>query len=227
MKRHTMPRGWKISRKAKKYTVAPNAGGHPKKRCIPLMVVVRDVLGYADSGDEARRIISRGDVLVDGVVRKDRRHPAGFMDVVEIRPTREHFRVELGPNGLYLEKIPAAEAGRKLCIIRKKFTAKGQIQCLSLHDGRVVRLGKAKSEYKPGETVAIELPGQKIVGHYKVEKGGHALITGGKNMGITGKIKEVRDRKFMTEESVVVLESGGKDTETLKGYIMMTDGRKK
>jgi small subunit ribosomal protein S4e len=225
MKRHTMPHGWKISRKGKKYTVAPSSGPHAKKECIPLMIVVRDILGYAQTGDEAKSIINTGAVLVDGVVRKDYRFPAGFMDAITIKPTGEHFRVMLGAKGLFLEKIGAAESSKKLCIVRRKFTIRGQVQCMALHDGRVLRLGKGRSEYKPGETVAIEVPSQKIAGHFKVEKGANALITGGKNMGMHGKIKEIRDRKFMTEKSVVILESEGKEIETLKDYIMVTDGK--
>jgi small subunit ribosomal protein S4e len=227
LKRHMMPHGWKISRKAKKYAVAPSPGGHSKMGCIPLLVVVRDVLGYAETGDEARRIISGGSVLVDGIVRRDRSYPAGFMDAITIKPTGEHFRVMLGPGGLFVEKTAAADSGRKTCIIRRKFTAKGGVQCISLHDGRVLRLGKSGNEYKPGESVVIEVPGQKIAGHLKVAKGSHALITGGKNMGISGVIKEVRDRKFMTEKSVVVLESGGREIETVKEYIMVTEGKRK
>lgn len=222
LKRHMMPKTWKISRKAKKYVVAPSPGPHAKMDCIPLLVIVRDILRYAETGDEAKRIIKQGAVSVDGVVRRDHRYPAGFMDVIEVKPTKEHFRIMTGSKGLFVEKIGAAEAGRKLCIIRKKFTIKGGVGCISLHDGRVIRLGKAKSEYRPGETVEIEIPGQKITGHFRIEKGANAMITSGKNIGIRGKVKEVRDRRFMTEKSVVVLDADGKEIETLKDYIMVT-----
>jgi len=221
LKRHMMPKTWKISRKAKTYAVAPSPGPHAKKGCIPLLVVVRDILKYAEIGNEAKRIIKEGAISVDGIVRRDHRYPAGFMDVIEVKPTKEHFRVMTGPKGLFLEKMGAAEAGRKLCIIRKKFTTKGKVECISLHDGRVIRLGKSRNEYKPGETVEIELPSQKIVGHFRIEKGADALITSGKNMGVRGKIKEIKDRKFMTEKSIVVLDADGKEIETLKDYIMV------
>jgi len=225
LKRHMMPKTWKVSRKGKKYVVAPSPGPHAKKACMPLLVIVRDILKYAETGDEAKKIIKQGVISVDGTVRKDHRYPAGFMDVIEVKPTKEHFRIMTGPKSLFVEKIGSAEAGRKLCIIRKKFTAKGHVQCISLHDGRVIRLGKAKNEYKPGETVEIEIPGQKISGHFKVEKGADALITSGKNIGIRGRIKKVKDRKFMTEKSVVVLEADGKEIETLKDYIMIMGSR--
>ena len=224
LKRHMMPGFWKISRKQKTYAVAPSPGPHAKNACIPLQVIVRDILGYAETGDEAKRIIKQGGVLVDGVVRKDHRHPAGLMDAVTIKPTGEHFRVALGPKGLFLEKTTAADAGRKLCIIRKKYTAKGNVQCISLHDGRMIAVGKA-ADYKPGETVAIEVPWQKIVGHVRFEKGAEAIITGGKNMGAGGRIKEIRERKFMTEKSVVILDVGGKEVETLKEYVMVTGSK--
>ncbi len=226
LKRHMMPKTWKVFRKGKKYTVAPSPGPHAKKGCIPLQVIVRDILKYAETGDEARRIVKQGAIMVDGVVRKDHRYPAGFMDAIAVKPTNEHFRLLTGPKGLYAEKISAADANKKACTIRKKFTAKGKVRCLALHDGRVIRLGKDKTEYKPGETLVIEVPSQKILGHFKVEKGANALITSGKNIGISGRIKEIKDRKFMTEKSVVILDADGKEIETLKDYIMVTGTEK-
>jgi len=222
LKRHMMPKTWKMHRKGKKYTIAPSPGPHAKMECIPLQIIIRDILGYAETGDEAMKIIKHGAVAVDGIVRKDHRYPAGFMDVIEIKPTKEHFRIITGPKGLHVEKIAAADANRKPCIIARKFTAKGKTQCIALHDGRVIRIGNDKTEYKPGETLVIEVPGQKIVGHMKVEKGANAVITKGRNIGIGGKIKEIRDRKFMTDKSVVIIESDGKEIETLKDYIMVT-----
>lgn len=226
LKRHMMPKTWKISRKEKTYAVCPSPGPHPKKNSIPLLVIVRDILKHAETGDEAKAIIKRGLVSVDGIVRKGHRYPAGFMDSIAIKGTAEHFRIMLGPNGLLLHKIEASDANRKLCIIRKKYTMKGNVQCISLHDGRVLLLGKEKTEYKPGETIEIEIPNRNIIGRFKIEKGANAMIISGKNMGIHGKIKEVRDRKFMTEKSTVILESGGKEIETLKEYVMATGSRK-
>lgn len=226
LKRHMMPKTWKISRKGKIYTVAPSPGPHPKKNCIPLLIIVRDILKYAETGDEAKKIIKRGLISVDGIARKDHRYPAGFMDSISVKGTGEYFRVALGPKGLFLEKAEASDANKKLCIIRKRYTTKGKVQCIALHDGRVIRLGKDKTEYKPGETVAIELPSQRIIGHFKVEKGANAVILSGRNMGVHGKIKEVRDREFMTEKSTVILESDGKDIETLKEYAMAIGPRK-
>ncbi len=222
LKRHMMPKTWKVSRKGKKYTVAPSPGPHAKKECIPLQIIVRDVLKYAETGDEARRIVKQGAITVDGVVRKDHRYPVGFMDAIGVKPTGEHFRLLVGPKGIYAGKISAADANKKACIIRRKFTAKGGVQCLALHDGRVLRLGKERADYKPGETLVIEVPSQKILGHFKAEKGANALITSGKNIGIQGRIKEIRDRKFMTEKSVVILDVEGKEIETLKDYVMVT-----
>jgi small subunit ribosomal protein S4e len=226
LKRHKMPPYWKISRKEKVYTVSPNPGAHPKSECIPLLIIVRDILKHAETGEEAKKIINRGNVLVDGIQRKDYAYPAGFMDIVSLKETGENFRIGMGPHGLELQPVPASEAGRKVCNVVKKYTGKGKLQYISLHDGRVVRLGKEASPYKQGDSVEIEIPGQKIISHIKLEKGADALIIRGKNMGTHGKIRDIRDRKFMTEKSTATIESEGREIETLKEYIMVT-GRKK
>jgi small subunit ribosomal protein S4e len=219
LKRHMMPPGWKVNRKGKTYVVSPKPGPHPKNNSIPLQIVVRDLLKYAETGNEAKKIINSGYVLVDGVVRKDYRYPAGFMDSITIKPTKEHFRFTIGSGGLSLEKISAEDGGKKLCIIKSKYTKRGKKQCLSLHDGRTIVLDK-ETGYKPGDTIAIEVPSQKIIGHFGLEKGSEAVIINGKNTGIRGKIKEIRNRRFMTEKNVILLESEGREIETLKSYVM-------
>ena len=243
IKRHVIPGGWGISRKAKVYTVAPTPGPHKKSECIPLLIIVRDLLSYAHTGSEAKKIINRGIISVDGVVRKEYNYPAGFMDTISIGGTSEHFRLVLADNGLKLEKIDEASAGRKPCIIKSRHTTKGGIECITLHDGRVMQLGKGKSDYRPGDTVIVEFgrheakakgktPSRtcKIAGHFRVEKGAGVMIINGKNRGVRGKVKDVRDRKFMTEKSIVIVESEGREIETIKAYVMATghekEGRK-
>ena len=82
-KRLSAPKTYKIPRKVSKWVVKPSPGPH-NKEAIPLLVLVRDFLELADTGREARRIISSGEILVDGIVRKDYKFPVGLFDVVTI-----------------------------------------------------------------------------------------------------------------------------------------------
>jgi hypothetical protein len=68
----------------------------------------------------------------------------------------------------------------------------------------------------------IGIPSQKILKHFPLRKGEPALIIAGRNMGVAGRIKDVKDRKSMLEKGTVTIETEkGKGIETLKDYVMV------
>ncbi|RLJ09646.1 MAG: 30S ribosomal protein S4e [Candidatus Aenigmatarchaeota archaeon] len=219
MKRYTIPKFWPVSKKENKFIVTPRPGPHPKHRSIPLKIIIRDILKYAENSREVKKILNEGKIMVDKKVRKEPGFPVGLMDVIEIPDTHEHFRVTVNSKGLTLEKISKTEAGVKLCRIQGKTTVKGGLTQLNLHDGRNI-LTKSKS-YKVGDSVLISLPDQKILKHFSLAKGADAMIIAGRNVGVKGKIKDIQERKTMLERSIVTIESKNKEIKTLKDYVMV------
>ena len=49
MKRLAMPRSWPLTRKTDIWISRPRPSGHPIERCMALGVVLRDILGVAQS----------------------------------------------------------------------------------------------------------------------------------------------------------------------------------
>ncbi len=222
MKRSSIPRTWRMSRKKEKFAVAPSPGPHGKMDCIPLRVMLRDILGYADNYREARSVLSQGRVLVDKRPRKSSRYPAGLMDVIEITGTNQRFRVTVGQRGLELESISDSDAAWKICRISGKTTVRGGVCQLNLHDGRNILV--KKDAYRVGDSVKISLPDQRILKHYSLEKGAQALITAGRNMGIRGRIKDIEERLHSLEKSTITLDAGEKEIKTLREYIFIAEG---
>jgi small subunit ribosomal protein S4e len=174
--------------KQPKWVVTPR-GPHPKMESIPLTLVVRDILKYADNSVEARKVINGGAIVVDKKPIKDPNYGVGLMDVVEIPKTKEHFRVLPGKNGYVLKKIDKKESDVKPCkIIDKRLIKKGVIQ-LNLHDGSNVIVDS--NEYKPRDIVIIKLPERKVEDWIKFDKGNFAMIVRGRHSGEVGKIDEI------------------------------------
>ncbi len=219
MKRYSMPGFWPLARKQNKFVITPAPGSHPKQFSIALRIVIRDVLGYAENADEAGKIIKGGDVMIDRCIVKNDKHPVGLMDVIEFPSIKKQFRVVAARNGMTVEEIDAKHASKKLCSIRKKTIIRGGKYQLTLHDGRNILV--TENKYKPGDSLIIELPSQKILGHAEMREGAVATIMAGKNSGASGKIKAVHERKTMMEKSRVVLESKDGEIETLKEYIIV------
>jgi small subunit ribosomal protein S4e len=174
--------------KKPKWLVTPK-GPHRKDESIPLLRIVRDILGYADNAHEAGKIIKSGMVLVDKVARKDPNYGVGLMDVVEIPEAGQCFRVLPTKKKHELKPIDAKETGIKLCkIVGKKVVGKGKMQ-LNLHDGTNILVdGK---DFKTGGTVVLELPKKKILETLQFEKGNFGLIVRGRHIGEAGKIGEI------------------------------------
>ena len=219
LKRLLVPEFWKLPKKKYKFAVSPRAGPHKKFECIPLLVIVRDLLGVAETGKEAKSIIERGEILVDWKPRKDHAFPVGLMDTIAIPKIKKYFRVLVGKKGLFLKEISEEESRKKICkIVNKTCVKKGKIQ-LNLHDGRNILV--EKDVFKTGDSVLIELPSQKILDHAKLEEGSLALILKGENAGKICRVKGVIKRKSLIESSLVSCEVEGKNLEIRKDYVMV------
>jgi small subunit ribosomal protein S4e len=215
LKRFLAPKFWKVPRKAKKFVVSPRPGPHKKFECIPLQIIVRDILKLAETGKEAKAIIKKGEVLVDGRPRKDHAYPVGLFDSIAIPKIKKFYRVVPKEKGLELIEIPEEESNLKICKIEnKKVLKKGKIQ-LNLHDGRNIL---AENIYKTGDSVLIELPSQKILNHVKLEEGNLAIVTKGKN---SGKIVQIKEIVKGVKQNKIFCEVENKKIEIMKDFVFV------
>ncbi len=220
LKRLASPRRWPIPRKTSKWVTKPSPGPHSIENAIPLLLGVREFLGFADNAREARRIIGNGDIMVDGKVTRQYKRPIGLMDVVSIPKLNLQYRLLLDSRGkITFTKISKDEAKWKLVRIDNKTSVRGGITQLNLHDGKNILLKKNK--YKTGDVLKIKIPEQKILGDYPFEPGNLAMLIGGNHVGelatIT-KYEEVRSPKA----NIVYFE----DFSTIKDYAFIVGHEK-
>jgi small subunit ribosomal protein S4e len=218
MKREKTPTFWPIHRKEHVWAVRPSPGPHPIEASIPLLVILRDMLGYAKTRKEAKRLIKGGKILVDGRPRRDERFPVGLMDVVEIPDTAEAFRM-LPAKGrrFMLHPIKGEEREFKLCRIIDKTTLKGGRTQLNLHDGRNIHLQNGGDEYKVNDVLKLVIPSQEILDHIQFEPGILALVVGGRSMGAVGKLKEIGSEPGRWRTAALETREG--EVRTLLRYI--------
>jgi len=210
LKRKPAPRFWQIRRKEYTWVVKPSPGPHSLENCLPLAVILRDILGFAKTRKEAKKIVSQGKVYVDGKVRRKDNFPAGLMDVISLPEVAKHFRVLPSSKGLILHPIDKEEANFKLCRIEDKTVVKnGHIQ-LNLNDGSNL-LAKVEDSKKPQEdvyktldTVKISLPERQTLEIATLKENNFAIITGGKNIGKYGKIIEIEEAKGKKRRDTLV-----------------------
>ena len=212
MKRLTIPRTWPIPRKIHKWVIRSTLGPHPLERSVPLLLLVRDYLHYADTASEARKIINSRSVMVDGTVRTNPKFPCGLMDVVSIPTAKNYFRVLIDSRG-FIRAVPIAakEATWKLCRIEGKTTVKGGKIQLNLHDGRNILSDK---QYNTGDVVQLTVPEQAIKATFPFEAGTLGLVIQGKHAGEISVIKSI-EVASSSRANVVHLEG----FSTIKPYV--------
>ena len=153
LKRYFAPGTWKIKRKEMKLVTKPSPGTHKINMSLPLNIILKNILGYANTNREVKFILEKRDVTVDGTRRKNSRFPVGLFDVLSLNDINEHFRVILDKKGkIDLIKIGKEESTLKLCKIIGKRMVKGKIQ-LNLYDG--TNIVAQDGSYKVGDVILM------------------------------------------------------------------------
>ena len=201
MKRLAMPRSWPLTRKTDIWISRPRPSGHPIERCMALGVVLRDILGVAQSMREAKRALATRRILVDGRVTTDMRRGVGIMDVLTVGD--EHYRCVLDKNGkLRYASISAKDAKLKLCRVDGKTTIKGGTTQLNLHDGRNILIDDA-NKYNTMDSLVLDVDTQKVKKHHKFESGANCYLIGGSHIGSTAAMSEYAVKRSSKNNEVL------------------------
>ena len=72
LKRKPAPAFWPIHRKELPWVAKPSSGSHSLEKCLPLTLVLRDILGVAQTRKEGKLILAQGKVIVNGKVMQKR-----------------------------------------------------------------------------------------------------------------------------------------------------------
>lgn len=226
LKRKPAPAFWPIHRKELPWVVKPSSGSHSLHKCVPLSIMLRDMLGVAQTRKEGKLILTQGKVLVDGKVRKQDDSPVGLMDVISMPDIDKHYRVMPSHKGLVLNSISKEESNIKLFRVEDKTTVHNGIQ-VALHDGSVmlVKVNDPKNAievtYETFDVLKVQFPEKQVTEVLKTKEGNLAIITGGKNIGKQGRIVEIEktEAKKRRQALVVIEDSQGNRYQTILDFV--------
>ncbi|KAK3019523.1 hypothetical protein RJ639_003195 [Escallonia herrerae] len=212
LKRLNAPKHWMLDKLGGAFAPKPSSGPHKSRECLPLVLILRNRLKYALTYREVISILMQRHVLVDGKVRTDKTYPAGFMDVVSIPKTNENFRLLYDTKGRFrLHLVRDEEAKFKLCKVRSvQFGQKG-IPYLNTYDGRTIRYPDPL--IKANDTIKLDLESNKITDFIKFDVGNVVMVTGGRNRGRVGVIKN-REKHKGSFETIHVQDATGHEFAT-------------
>lgn len=234
LKRLAAPSSWMLDKLAGTYAPRPSPGPHKLRECLPLTIFLRRRLKYALTGREVTKIVMQRLIRVDNKVRTDATYPTGFMDVISIEKSGEHFRLLYDVKGRFaVHRITPEEATYKLCKVRKIAIGPKGVPYVVTHDGRTIRY--PDPTIRVNDTVKFDLEQGKIVDFVKFDTGNIVMITGGRNMGRAGVIthrerhiggfdivhvRDALDRTFATRISNIFVIGQG-----IKPWISLPKGK--
>ena len=118
LKRTSFEKELPLPRKGSTFLVVAS---HERRNAVPLLVVMRELLGLARTRKEARQILLAGDVKVNNKVRKDEKFPLQFFDVVEFEKLGKAYRLEIVNKKFRLKEVSGKEKDEKIVkIVGKK-----------------------------------------------------------------------------------------------------------
>jgi len=212
LKRLNAPKHWMLDKLGGVFAPKPAPGPHKQRECLPLCLILRNRLKYALTYKEVTTILMQRLVKVDSKIKMEKCYPTGFMDVVSIDKTNEHFRLIYDQKGRFVvHRITELEAQYKLCKVQKKKLGDKGVPCVGLHDGRTIRYPDPL--IKESDSVMVDIATNKITDFIKFDVGALCMITGGRNCGRVGVIVR-REKHKGSFEVVHVKDAAGAEFAT-------------
>lgn len=210
-KRLPAPNHYPIQRKQNAY-VSTIKGSRSSENAVPAVLVLRDMLEYAENEKEAKEIVRNGDLHRNGEPIRDIKEGIGVLDVVEIPETEESYRVIR--KGKYLEFVDVEDSDKSAGKVVDK-SVEGDEYVYRLHNGENYR---TKDEFSTGSTLVFN----SGVEEFELEEEAEVLVIDGKHAGETAELTEINQRGMNSDIGKV--EENGEEFETqLENLIAIGD----
>ncbi len=157
---------------------------------VPVVVAVRDILGFAKNAREVKIMIQDKMIKINGRPVKDYRESVKLFNILE---AGKKYVLTVKPTGRFSFE-ETKDDSRVAKVINKKILKNNKIQ-INLHDGSNAIYSK---KIKVGDSVRLDKD-NKITEVMPLEKGKKVFVFSGKNLGRSGKVKEIDNRKVKVE----------------------------
>src|SRR3989344_5769963 len=185
-KRHNTPTIWPIARKGTAYVITPRSSS---PEAIPVLIVLREILGIVGTRKEAKRALHNKLVEVNGKVVFDENLGLALFDTLGLPQAKKWYRIIINEQKKFdVKEISQKEADEKVAKIVNKSVIKGNKIQVHLQDGRNYLSTIACST---NDSVLVDLKNKKIVSCVSFKEKSKALVIKGKHIGEEGSILSI------------------------------------
>ncbi len=186
LNRKNIGKFWPVAKKGTKYLAVAS---HNSKSSIPLVVVMRDILGLVKTKKELKKAINEKQIKINDKEIRETNYPLGLFDVLSVGGRNYITKLD-NKKKFSFEEVNNVK-NKVVKVIGKTVLKGGKIQ-LNLSDGKNI-LSTGKEKVSVGDSIVVGFDGkfEKII---KMEKGKIGFVFEGKHAGKKGKIEEVIER---------------------------------
>lgn len=193
---------WPIPRKGTKYIVVPSRN---PQNGIPLIILMRDILGLVDTKKEMKRLLHEKAVSVNGRIVHSEKHSLLLFDTVELKSANKYYKLVYSDNRKFgLEEIGEKETGKKICKLANKKMLNGKKMQLNFNDGINIL---SNEKINIGDSALINLSSNKIEKVLPVKEKAKVLLIKGKHLGSLGEIAKIEDKKIFVKSKDMIFET--------------------
>ena len=189
LKRQNIGKFWPIPRKGTKYLAVAS---HNQKDSIPLIVVMREMLGLVKSKKELQKLINEKQIKINRKEIRDVNYPLCLFDKLTLVDSKKNYRVSLSKNKKFiLEEVSDKVAEKKLYkVMSKKMLPGKKIQLNLMHNKNILSNEKVNT----GDSILFNFKENKIDEVVTMEKGKKGFVIEGKHAGYQGMINDIMER---------------------------------
>ncbi len=194
LKRQMTPKEWPIKRKGTKYVIRSLFN---LKNGVPVLIILRDMLGFAANRREVKKAIVKKNLLLNNKLVRDDRIAMVLFDVLTIKDANKNYQMQLEKNGKFkVVEIASKDSGKKVSKVVNKKILKGKKIQLNLSDGRNF-LSDIKCNVN--DSVLIDLEKKKIEKCLPMKEKSEVLIISGKHSGKEGILDKIKKERKMAK----------------------------
>lgn len=205
LKRNNIKKFFPIARKGTKYVARSD---HSKNSSIPLVVAMRDILKLVKNKKELKKTLNEKHIKINGKIIRETNYPLELFDILTLNSGKNYRALLTKQKKINFEEIKEKEASTKVFKVLNKKVLAGKLIQLNLTNGKNII---SKEKVNTGDSIVLDMNGNKILKIINLEKGKHAFVTEGKHAGEEGKIEELIERGGKKLAKINVGGSKGED----------------
>lgn len=220
-----MPVSWPVKRKNITFVGKPNPGSMKREYVVSVTVLLRDVLGYAQTAKDVKYIVNNGQIVVNGREVKDAKFACGIFDVFEIKKTNEKYVILFSAEEKNLKLVPTKDDLIYLKVAGKTITPGKKFQMNFSNGYNLLVDEKTFKSVSVQDTVVYDFANKKVVSTIALKEGVFAYIFDGNFKGHFAQIKSFVSYKGLTRD-VAQITLDNAEHSTAKDYCFVVGEKK-